>query len=76
MTEAFDAIVIGSGAGGGAAAWALARRSVSVLLLEAGPAYDPFTDYKLDRPDWESQHFPAKVSTEGRQTVAPMQKLE
>ena len=76
MTEVFDAIVIGSGAGGGAAAWALARRGVSVLLLEAGPAYDPFTDYKLDRPDWESQHFPAKVSTKGRQTVAPLQKLE
>ena len=76
MTDSFDAVVIGSGAGGAAAAWALAQRGVSVLLLEAGPAYDPFSDYKLDRPDWEGAHFPAKVSTKGRQTVAPMQKLE
>ncbi|NKB56673.1 MAG: FAD-binding protein [Alphaproteobacteria bacterium] len=76
MTDTFDVVVIGSGAGGGAAAWALAERGVSVLLLEAGPAYDPFSDYRLDRPDWETQHFPAKVPTKGRQTAAPMQKLE
>lgn len=76
MTDSADVIVIGSGAGGSAAAWALAREGVSVLLLEAGPAYDPFSDYRLDRPDWESHHFPAKVSSKGRQTVAPMQKLE
>ncbi len=76
MSGPYDAIVIGSGAGGGAAAWALAQRGIAVLLLEAGPRYDPFSDYKLDQPDWESGHFPAKVPTKDRQTVAPMQTLE
>ncbi|MFN7953936.1 MAG: GMC family oxidoreductase [bacterium] len=33
----FDAIVIGSGAGGSVACWELARRGASVLCLEAGP---------------------------------------
>jgi choline dehydrogenase-like flavoprotein len=37
--QAFDAIVIGSGAGGAVAAWALADRGASVLVLEAGPNY-------------------------------------
>ncbi len=76
MSEAYDVIVIGSGAGGGAAAWALATKGVSVLLLEAGPSYDPFTDYLLDRPDWETKHFPEKVPSKGRQTVAPLQTFE
>ncbi len=76
MTDSADVVLIGSGAGGGAAAWALAQQGVSVLLLEAGPAYDPFSDYGLDRPDWESEHFPAKIPTKGRQTVAPLQKLD
>jgi choline dehydrogenase-like flavoprotein len=47
-----------------------------VLLLESGPAYDPFADYRLDRPDWERQAFPHKVPVEDRQTVAPLQPIE
>jgi len=71
-----DVIVIGSGAGGGAAAWALTRLDARVLLLEAGPAYDPHTDYRLDRDDWERTAFPAKVLAAGRQTHGPMQDLD
>ncbi|MCC7412419.1 MAG: GMC family oxidoreductase [Gammaproteobacteria bacterium] len=34
--QTFDAIIVGSGAGGAAAAWALARAGLAVLLLEKG----------------------------------------
>jgi choline dehydrogenase-like flavoprotein len=71
-----DVVIVGSGAGGAAAAYGLARRGVSVLLLEAGPAYDPVNDYRLARPDWERARFPAKIAIAGRQTVAPLQALD
>jgi choline dehydrogenase-like flavoprotein len=70
-----EIVVIGSGAGGAACAWRLAERGIDVLVLEAGPAYDPSGDYRLDRPAWEQQGFPEKVPTAGRQTVAPLQPL-
>ncbi len=74
--SAYDAIVIGSGAGGGASAWALADKGLKVLLLEAGPAYDPSRDYRLNTPGWERSGFPHKVPTQGRQTFALLQRLE
>ncbi|MEQ9618261.1 MAG: GMC family oxidoreductase [Deltaproteobacteria bacterium] len=33
---------------------------MSVLLLEAGPRYDPYKDYALDETDWELKGFPYK----------------
>ncbi len=39
MSESVDAVVIGSGAGGGPVAYALARAGASVLLLEKGPRH-------------------------------------
>lgn len=71
-----DVVVIGSGAGGGACAWALTRRGLRVLLLEAGPAYDPLSDYRLDQDDWEKTRFPEKVPIADRQSFAPLQELE
>jgi choline dehydrogenase-like flavoprotein len=36
----YDVLIIGSGAGGGMAAWTLARAGAKCLMLEAGPAFD------------------------------------
>lgn len=69
-------VVIGSGAGGAAFAWALAEAGVQVQILEAGPPYNPRKDYLLATDRWEQQHFPEKVPVAGRQTYAPLQRLE
>lgn len=42
--ERYDAVVVGSGAGGGMAAWVLARKGLRVLMLEAGRHYDPYRE--------------------------------
>jgi choline dehydrogenase-like flavoprotein len=42
-----DVVIIGSGAGGGMAAWALTRLGVNCLMLDAGPAVDFERDRKL-----------------------------
>ncbi len=70
----FDVIIVGSGAGGGATAWALSRQGMRVLVFEAGPVYDP-SEYGLDRADWEQHLFPEKAKHRGRYTFGPMQEL-
>ena len=50
MSEHYDAIVVGSGAGGGVVAGELAQRGRSVLLMEAGP-YKTAADYMR----WEAK---------------------
>ncbi|HTO60256.1 MAG TPA: GMC family oxidoreductase [Bradyrhizobium sp.] len=76
MTDAgWDVVVVGSGAGGAAAAYGLCRRGLSVLLLEAGPRFDPARDYAQTRPDWELHEFPEKPGSKGRVVMAPGQPL-
>jgi choline dehydrogenase-like flavoprotein len=70
----FDIVVIGSGAGGGACAWALSRLGIKVLVLEAGPSYDP-SEYRLDQADWEQHPFPEKAKHKSHYTFGPMQGL-
>jgi choline dehydrogenase-like flavoprotein len=40
----YDAVIVGSGAGGGMAGWVLASRGLRVLMLEAGRHYDPYRE--------------------------------
>ena len=72
----YDVVIIGSGAGGGTMAFAYARKNLRVLVLEAGPKFDPFKDYKLADKSWEQQGFPHKPGSQGRQTFADLQKLD
>lgn len=69
-----EALVIGSGAGGAAAAYALAQRGVDVIVAEAGPWYDPASEYRLHREDWESG-FPAKMPTANTYRMGALQRL-
>jgi choline dehydrogenase-like flavoprotein len=72
----FDAIVVGSGAGGAAAAFGLSQAGAKVLVLEAGPSYDPLKDYKLSSDNWENEGFPYKPGSQVRYTVAALQALD
>ncbi|HXI06360.1 MAG: GMC family oxidoreductase [Bradyrhizobium sp.] len=71
----WDAVVVGAGAGGAAAAYGLCRRGLSVLLLDAGPRFDAATDYPLTTKDWETRGFPEKPGSTGSVTFAAGQKL-
>ncbi len=72
----FDAVVIGSGAGGAAAAWRLCEQGLHVLLLEAGPRFDPARDYALSQPDWERRRFPELPGSQGRFSIAQLDHLD
>ncbi|WP_038058485.1 GMC family oxidoreductase [Thiobacillus denitrificans] len=72
-----DVVIIGAGAGGAAAAWAFASKGIRVLVLEAGPAFNPLTDYKLNEATWELSRFPEeKVRHKAVYGFGEMQPLE
>jgi choline dehydrogenase-like flavoprotein len=52
--KAYDVCIVGSGAGGGMAAYVLANAGVKVVLLEAGPLYDPAKNVTQLKWPWES----------------------
>jgi choline dehydrogenase-like flavoprotein len=58
IKKKYDCLVVGSGPGGAPFAWKLASKGMNVLLLEAGPRYDPYKSYALDEDDWETKGFP------------------
>jgi len=63
---AYDAVVVGAGAGGGAVAWRMTQRGWRVLLIDAGPAFDPDRDYGLDRPDWKKSAFGTSLAARAK----------
>ena len=50
----YDAVIVGSGAGGGMAGYILAHAGLKVLMLEAGPFFDPAKDSMQMKWPWES----------------------
>jgi choline dehydrogenase-like flavoprotein len=71
-----DVVVVGSGPGGAAVAWSLARQGAKVAIVEAGPSYDYTADYRLHREDWELTLFPEKRGPEKGYGFAELQPLE
>src|SRR3989442_7569994 len=57
----YDVCIIGSGAGGGAAAKVLTERGLEVVMLEAGPMLDPSKDFKEHVLPYELEHRGAGV---------------
>lgn len=54
QSKKYDAIIVGSGAGGGMAAYVLANSGLKVCLLEAGPNYDPRENSSQLKNPWDS----------------------
>src|SRR6476469_1558913 len=50
----YDAVIVGSGAGGGMAAYMLSKAGLNVALIEAGPMYDPAKNVTQLKWPWES----------------------
>ena len=54
QTKKYDAVIVGSGAGGGMAAYVLSKAGFKICLLEAGPMFDPAINSSQLKNPWES----------------------
>ncbi len=50
--DPYDVVVVGCGAGGSVVAKELGEAGMSVVVLDAGPRFNPERDYRSDRPDF------------------------
>ena len=55
-TKTFDAIVVGTGAGGGTAMKLLCEAGLQVCALNSGPRTDPSEDYRQHRQVWDLKY--------------------
>jgi choline dehydrogenase-like flavoprotein len=60
----YDVCIIGSGAGGGMAAKVLTEAGAEVLMLEAGPMWDPVKDSYMFKWNYESPRRGAAIPTQ------------
>ena len=54
QSKKYDAVIVGSGAGGGMAAYVLANAGLKICLIEAGPMYDPQKNITQLKNPWDS----------------------
>lgn len=54
QSKKYDVVIVGSGAGGGMAAYMLANAGLKVCLVEAGPMYDPAKNVMQLKWPWQS----------------------
>ena len=54
--KVYDAVIVGSGAAGGMAAYVMARAGMKVLVLEAGKQFDLYNDFKTHAWPYEDPH--------------------
>ena len=57
----YDVCIIGSGAGGGMAAYALTKAGARVVMLEAGPSWFASRDTKMMVPNYATPHRGASI---------------
>lgn len=62
QTKKYDVVIVGSGAGGGMAAYVLANAGLKVCLLEAGYQYDPQKNVTQLKNPWDSPRRGASTS--------------
>src|SRR5580704_5264663 len=67
----YDAVIVGSGAGGGMAAKILTEGGLNVALLEAGPPVNPEKDYKMMVWPYELPHRGVGVGGHQNEFQAP-----
>jgi choline dehydrogenase-like flavoprotein len=54
--KVYDAVIVGSGAAGGMAAYMLTKAGMQVLVLEAGPKLDLYNDFKTHAWPYEENY--------------------